>query len=148
MMIGDPLPAGARLYAMAAEMGRPVARGQLPLEQARAACIAATVAAERAGETGRYAASDIVRMQRHLLDQAIEREMRRRALVRSAIFRVVWPMIRRWQPSNAILAEAHSVNGAHGFPFLEEEVAELVADAVRASLPKPVRRGAGRRRRG
>lgn len=139
-LIGDPLPAGERLYGMAREMGRPVARGELPLEHAFAACIAATLAAERAGELGRYKAHDVVRFQRWLVTEHARQEQRRRDLATHRIKRVVRPMIAVGKQSNVLLAEAHGVNGAGGVPLTEAEVTQVVAAEVWFSLPKGARR--------
>lgn len=136
-------PAGKRLYGMAKELGRPVARGQIPLEQAYASCIAATVAAERAGDLGTYAARDVVAHQRWVVDTAAEAETVRRDLCSHQIRRTVAPMISARQPRNVLLAEAHGVNGAQDFPLLESEVTDLVRTEVWYALP-PAQRGRAR----
>jgi hypothetical protein len=139
--VGGAVKAGARLYGMAQQMGKPVARGDLPLEQAFAACILATVQAERRGETGDYKATDIVRLQRHLVVTAAEREAQRRDLAAHRICRLLAPMIAQRRAWNVLMAEAHGVNGAAGFPLTEAEVSELVNTEVWFALP-PAPRGA------
>jgi hypothetical protein len=138
-LIGEPLPAADQLYGMASEMGRPVAAGVLPLEQAYAACINATLNAERCGHLGGYQANDVIRFQRHLLGQAVTREETRRAITAHRIKRVVAPLIATHQPRNVLLAEAHGVNGQENLPLTEGEVEDLVTTEVWYSLPWPRR---------
>jgi hypothetical protein len=141
-LIGDPLPAGDRLYGMARDMGRPVARGDLPLEHAFAACITATVAAQRKGELGRYRAADVVSHQRWLVETHAEREQLRRDLITHQIKRTVRPMIAVRKPWGSLMAEAHGVNGAAEFPLTEHEVSKLVEMEVWFALPPAPRMGA------
>lgn len=133
--IGEPMPAGERLYAMAREMGKPVARGLLPLEAAFAACIAATVQAEREGQIGGYKATDIVKFQRRLVQESASKEAQKRDLTTHRIRRLLRPMIAIRKPSRTLLAEAHGVNGADGFPLAEPEVTDIVAMEVWQSMP-------------
>ncbi len=142
--IGEPMPAGERLYTMAREMGKPVARGLLPLEEAFAACIAATVKAERDGQIGGYKATDIVRFQRWLVQESATKETQKRDLTAHRIRRLLRPMIAIRKPSRVLLAEAHGVNGADGFPLAEPEVTDIVAMLVWQSMPaapRGMRRG-------
>jgi hypothetical protein len=136
---GAAVKAGKRLYGLAQELGKPVARGLLPLEQAFAACIVATVEAERAGETEGYRSADIVSLQRHLVVIHAERETQRRDLAAHKICRLLAPMIALRRPWGALMAEAHGVNGASGFPLTEAEVSELVETEVWFALPRAPR---------
>ena len=135
MLIGAPLPAAHGLYGMARELGRAVARAGLPREHAYASCITATVAAERVGTLGGYAARDIVAHQRWLVDVTADAEARTRDLCAHKIRRTVAPMIAGRRPRNVLLAEAHGVNGAQGFPLHESEVDDLVKTEVWFALP-------------
>jgi hypothetical protein len=139
--IGAPLPAGGRLYGMAKELGRAVARTALPLEHAYASCIVATLSAERAGDLGPYAARDIVAYQRWLIQAAASAVSNKRELCAHQIRRTVAPMIARRKPRNMLLAEAHGVNGVQGFPLLEGEVNDLVRTEVWYALPPAPRGG-------
>lgn len=143
--IGAPLPAARRLYGMAKELGKAVARTDLPLEHAYASCIAATLSAERAGDLGPYAAKDIVAHQRWLIQETAVAVSNARDLCAHKIRRTVAPLIARRKPPNMLLAEAHGVNGAQGFPLHESEVNDLVKTEVWYALP-PASRGRARGR--
>lgn len=133
----------AHLYALPAELAQPVARGQLPLAHAYAAMLADTVRAERLGEMDPYKAPDVFRLQKHLLGQHLARAETKRALAEGRIVRVIKPMIAVRRPSNAVLAEAHGVNGAAGFPLAEDEVTDIVRTEMYWSLPIGGRRHVG-----
>jgi hypothetical protein len=117
-------------YALAAELAQPVVRGHLPLAHAYAAMLASTVAAERLGELAPYKAPDVYRLQRHLLGQRLQRLETRRAITEMRIKRRIRPMIALGKPRNAVLAEAHDVNGAEGFPFDEPDVNDIALGEV------------------
>lgn len=125
----------ADLYAMPRELADPVARGSMPLTHAYAAMLASTVAAERCGQLTPYQAPDVFRLQKHLLGQHLDRAETKRAVTEGRIVRVIKPMIAVRRPSNAVLAEAHGVNGAAGFPLTEDEVTDIVRTAVYWALP-------------
>jgi hypothetical protein len=133
--IGEPMPAGAHLYRLAASLARPVARGDLDLSAAHASLINNTIAAERRGELGPYKAADVVGGMRDALRLHLERAETRRELTAQRIRRLLAPMIDQRKPRNMLLAEAHGVNGAADFPFSEQEVTDLVTAEVYYSLP-------------
>ncbi len=132
------LAPNARLYEMARELARPVVMDQLPASQANAALWVATLAAERRGELP-CPAEDVVRLQRHLLWQEIQRQRAFQDVVGSRIRRVIRPMIAVRKKSNVLLAEAHGVNGEAGFPLSEEQVTDIVRTEVWFALPSQPR---------
>ena len=139
-MLTQPGEAAAEhAYALAVELAQPVARGYLPLAHAYAAMLASTVRAERLGELTPYTAADVFRLQKHLLGQHLDRLETRRAITESRVRRRIKPMIAIGKPRNAVLAEAHDVNGAEGFPFDEPDVNDIASGEIWL---------AGRRRRG
>lgn len=123
--VSDP-PAGERIFGMAREMGRAVARDMLGLDEAYAACINCTLDAERDGSLGAYKADDIIRGLGWFVRRVAEQEDRRRDLTRHRIQRVVRRLITEQKPTNALRAEAHGVNGLHDFPLTEPEVDAIV----------------------
>jgi hypothetical protein len=124
------MKAPRNIYGIAREMARPVARGDLPLVQADAAIICDTLQQERSGALAGLHAPDVVHLKRFLLRGYIERERVRRELAEHRIRRLLAPMIALRKPHNALLAEAHGVNGAAEFPLTEEEVTDLVLEAT------------------
>lgn len=134
-MIGESLPAGARLHAMAKQLAAPVARGYLSRAVADASLLVATLDAERAGDLGNYQAEDIAAGLRHTLTLNLDIETRRRELVTWRIHRMLEPMLAVRKPPNVLLAEAHGFNGSAGFPLTEPEVTDLVATEVYYALP-------------
>lgn len=139
-LIGEPMPTGEHLYAMARQMVRPVARGDLELTHAYAALIAATLKAERDGRLNGYRPGHVINGLRHSLRLQLEHEETRRDLTAARIRRVLRPLIAAHKPRNVLFAEAHGVNGADDFPFSEPEVTDLVTTEVYYSLP-PAPRG-------
>jgi hypothetical protein len=129
------MTAPRNIYGIAREMGRPVARGEMPLVQADAAIICDTLAQERSGALDGLKAPDVVRLKRFLLRQEVRRQEVARELAAWRIERLVKPMIAAHTPRNALLAEAHGVNGAAGFPLSEDEVTEIVRTEVYWALP-------------
>jgi hypothetical protein len=129
-----------RIWKLPASLARPVARGYLPLEQAYAALIAATLQEERSGALGPYDPVNIVRGLRHVLELHLHREAVWRGLAANRVPWTVKRLIRQRKPSNVLLAEAHGVNGASGFPLLEAEVSDVVENEVWWALPQAVRR--------
>ncbi len=117
-IIGSPFPAGERLYAMATQFARPVARGELHLSAAHSALINATLKAERENQLGTYKAAHIVKGLRHILRLNLDRDETRRAIAAARIKRTIRPLIAAHKPPNVLLAEAHGVNGADDFPFV------------------------------
>lgn len=112
-------------YDLAAELAQPVARGYMPLAHAHVAMLASTVRAERRGELAPHRAVDVFRLQKHILGQHLDRLMARRAVAEGRLKRRIRPLIALRQPRNVVLAEAHDVNGAEGFPFDETDATFL-----------------------
>jgi hypothetical protein len=132
------MTAPRNIYGIAREMGRPVARGEIPLVQADAAIICDTLAQERAGALGTLLAPDVVRLKRHLLRQEMERHRVARELAAWRIERLVKSMVLLRKRSNAVLAEAHGVNGSAGFPLSEDEVNDIAHTEMHyGSTPAP-----------
>ena len=130
----------AALWAMAKSLARPVARGDLPLGQAHAALIVATLREHRAGTLGPYKVADIYSGLRHVLQLHLDKEDIRRELASYRAARVIAPMIAQHKPWGELMSEAHGVNGAADFPLSEPEVNDLVHTEVFYSLP-PAPRG-------
>lgn len=65
---------------------------------------------------------------------------REREYVGWQIYHTVAPMIRRQRPKSALLAEAHGINGEHGFFYAEDEISPLVAGFVRDVIEEDRRR--------
>ena len=126
------------IYQMAASLARPVARGYITRTEADAALLASTLAAKRRGMT--YEVRDVFGGLRHILDLHLEKERVRRMLTEQRIQRRIRPLITLRKPSNAVLAQAHSVNGEDGFPFDEADVTEMAVDAIYWALPPAPRR--------
>jgi hypothetical protein len=124
------MTAPRNLYGLAREMGRPVARGEIPLAHADAALMVDTLQQERDGALGPLYACDVARFKRWLLRQEVERQQVARDLAAHRIRRTVAPMLAVHKPDNAILAEAHGVNGNAGFPLAEDEVTGIVFEAM------------------
>jgi hypothetical protein len=119
------MTAPRNLYGLAREMGRPVARGEIPLAHADAALIVDTIQQERAGSLGTLLAPDVVRLKRFLLRQEVERQQVARDIAAHRISRLVKSMVALRKRSNAVLAEAHGINGEAGFPLAEDEVNDI-----------------------
>lgn len=115
-------------YDLAAELARPVARGYLSLSHAHAALLAAALAQQRLGSP--YDAHDVYRGLQHVLGLHLERLERRRAVAEMRMKRRLRPLIALRKPRNVLLAEAHDVNGAEGFPFDEPDVSVIAAREV------------------
>jgi hypothetical protein len=115
----------AHAYALAAELAQPVARGYLTLTEAHTALLTSTVAAERLGKLAPYRATDVYRLQRYLLGQHLERLENRRAITAMKVRARIRPLLELRKPRNVVLAEAHDVNGAAGFPFDEPDVTDI-----------------------
>jgi len=112
-------------YALAASLARPVVRGYMTPHEARCAIAVHVSKAEREGRMD-YDPGDVISFSRWLLASQIKRLEERRSL---AAARIVWrvrPFIGTNRARNVILAEAHDVNGAEGFPFSEPEVTGIV----------------------
>jgi hypothetical protein len=119
---GETVPAMAHAYAIAAELANPVARGYLTITTAHAEMLLSTARAERLGELGPYTAIDVFRLQKHILGLHLDQLMAKRAIAEGRLKHRIRPLIKLRQPRNRVLAEAHDVNGAEGFPFDEPDV--------------------------
>ena len=126
----------AQLYALAAELAKPVALGDLSLTDAHAEMLLSTARSERLGELGQYTCPNVFRLQQHILGLHLERLETQRAGVEGRIKRRLKPLIALRKPSNVLLAEAHDVNGAAGFPLLEPEVTDIAVTEMYWSLPQ------------
>jgi hypothetical protein len=124
------MTAPRNLYGLAREMGRPVARGEIPLAHADAALWVDTLQQERDGALGPLYACDVARFKRWLLRQEVERQQVARDLAAHRIKRLVRPMLAVHKPDNAIFAEAHGINGESGFPLAEDEVTGIVFEVM------------------
>lgn len=121
------------IYQMAASLARPVARGYITRTEADAALLASALAAKRRGMT--YEVRDVFGGLRHILDLHLEKEHVRRMLTEQRIQRRIRPLVALRKPSNAVLAEAHDVNGAEGFPFDEADVTEMTVMQMFWAMP-------------
>jgi len=122
------------IYQMAASLARPVARGYITRTEADAALLASTLAAKRRGKLP-YEVRDVFGGLRHILDLHLEKERVRRMLTEQRIQRRIRPLVALRKPSNAVLAEAHDVNGAEGFPFDEADVTEMTVMQMFWAMP-------------
>lgn len=125
----------AHLYALPAELASPVARGYLSRTEALSAMLASTTGAERRGELAPYLGADVFRLQRHLFFQHLDQLETKRAITEGRVRRRIKPLIALRKPSNVLLAEAHDVNGAAGFPLEEAEVTDLAITEMYSALP-------------
>jgi|SRR5215469_7318195 len=121
------------IYRLAKELGRPVARGELPHTQALAALLNDTLRQERAGTLGALAARDVMAHKRFVLEGEVHRLSAAREMAEYRITRLVRPMMALRKPRNEILAEAHGYNGGAGFPLAENEVSDIVLTLVHQS---------------
>lgn len=124
------------IAALTQSLARPVTLGMLPAPHARAAVAlavlrAAPPAADLAG---------MIHIWLHLLAAHIRRLEDQRDLLTHAIKRRLRPMIAARKPWNQLMAAAHDLNGADGFPLAEAEVSDIVRTEVYFNLPSPPRR--------
>jgi hypothetical protein len=122
-------------YPLAKELARPVARGYLTLTEAHVALLHAALDAVANG----YQPQDVLgiwKLQRHVLGLHLEDEERRRDVASAQVKRRVRLQLTLRKPRNAVLAEAHDVNGAAGFPLLEPEVNAIAAAELLWTLPR------------
>lgn len=133
------------IHALARQLARPVARGHLTLTDADVALVLAAKHLPLSLDPARAAAGkhDVLRGAQFALRAWLTVERDRRAATTIRVCRIVAPMIARRAPRNALLAEAHGVNGADAFPFTEPEIEEIVRTEVWYALPAPVARRHG-----
>jgi hypothetical protein len=134
-VIGSPMPAGDKLYALARAFARPVARGYLTAGEALAWLMHDTLKAARAGQLGTYRASDVYGGLRHILGMWLKIEDDRRAIATQHVKAKLRPLIALHKKSNVLLAEAHGINGQEGFPLTQPEVTDIAAMEIWFSLP-------------
>lgn len=115
-------------YALAAELAAPVARGDLTLTDADTALILAAFQQHRRGSP--HDPADVFRGCQHILRLYLQRHETRRGIAEMKVRRRLRPLIALRKPRNVLLAEAHGVNGAEGFPFQEPEVTTITAREV------------------
>ena len=117
----------AHAYALAAELAQPVARGDLTLTEAHASLLATTLRAVRAGNLAPANILHAYKLQQHVLGLHLEQLEHKRAVAEMKVRRRLRPLLALRKPSNVVLAEAHDVNGAEGFPFAEPEITDIAA---------------------
>jgi len=127
-----PDPDHDAVHALAGSMAKPVMRGHMTSSQAYAALAIEAAKLpdpdallEAAWQTLR----NHVRWRRKIGDD-----------VRRQLADTIKPLIARQAPKNAILAEAHGVNGATGFHLTEGEVNDHAAATVWDALPDAPRK--------
>lgn len=118
----------ANAYLLAEQLARPVARGYLTLNEAKATLLAAALRAYREGSP--YEPEPVYQMLLHIFGQHLEKEQTRRGMTEMRVARRLKPLIALRKPRNVLLAEAHDVNGTEGFPLTEDEVADVAATEV------------------
>ena len=123
-------------YDLARELARPVARGYLDRREAYATMLVRTVAADRQGKLAPYRAGDVFAHQTHVFRQHLERLEIQRAVTELRIKRRIKPLVAMRKPTNAVLAEAHDVNGAEGFPFDEADVNTIATTEIYWAMPR------------
>jgi hypothetical protein len=133
-----PVPEHDHVHALACEMAQAMIRGWLRGRQAYAALV---LAAEKAPENATLLADAWQTLKNHY--KWLED---RRQEVMHEIGRTIEPMIAEHRPKNAILAEAHGVNGTTGFFLTEPEVTNTATHFVWLSLPTRPYRGRGNAR--
>jgi hypothetical protein len=133
----------AQAYALAAELARPVARGHLTLTDADAELLLTAFGLHRNGSP--YDPLDVFSGLQHILRLHLERLEVARDLAAMRIRSRLRPLLALRKPSNVLLAEAHDVNGAAGFPFDEETVTAMATTEMYWAMP--ARQGGGRHAR-
>ena len=113
-------------YRLAKCLARPVARGWLSHEDAEDCLLAEVLAARRRGTLGPYDPVTVYGGLRWFLGQYLAAEEAKRGIAEARIRYRIKPLIALRKPRNKLLAEAHDVNGAAGFPFAEPEIADMV----------------------
>ena len=116
-----------RVFGLAAQLARPLARGWLPPAHANAVLLNAALAAARASGGDPLV---LWRGAQHVLRLRVRNETLRRDLAAHAIDHVLQPLLASLRPSRVLLAEAHNVNGNAGFPLLEEEVNNITRTEI------------------
>ncbi|HEX3576579.1 MAG TPA: hypothetical protein VHU42_18425 [Rhodopila sp.] len=127
------------LFGLAATLARPVCRGYMPEAVADASLLVSTLRAERAGTLAPYRAGEIVRLLRFFLRKRLDAEDLRHKILADRIRRSLTPLIARRARWGELMATAHDVNAAAGFPLAEETVSVVVEEEVWFALPAPPR---------
>jgi hypothetical protein len=131
----------AQLAALTKSLARPLMQRKLSAGQAYASLVNAIVQAERDGTLeGDADLAGQIDAWGKLLGQFLRNEDAERVKTRGGIVGAIKPLIGCRQSSNRILAEAHDINGAAGFPFTEREVEEIVSTEMFWALRRSGRR--------
>lgn len=131
-----PDPDHDHVHALAISMASPIIRGYLSGSEAYAALAVAALKLDN-GQAVLDAAWQT--LANHVAHQRNTKDR-----VARWISERLSPFIDEHRPRNALLSEAHDVNGAAGFPLTEDEVTDCATQAAWLSLPRTPRR----RRRG
>ncbi len=123
-----PDPDHDRVYAIAGDLGRAVGRAMISASSAYAALALAALELPDGEELLPEAWACLIGHARW--------HVRERGQTKRQIGDVLLPLIRQHRPRNALLAEAHGVNGTRGFLLTEDEVNETAAEVVWESLPR------------
>jgi hypothetical protein len=123
----EPIGAGLpRLTSATAQIAFAIERGLLDPDDAVDAFVADALGRWRgAGYSPEFDPARDLRINWHNLNQHRSRMRTWRDLTAGKVRQVVRRMAMVRRPANAILAEAHGVNGERGFPLLEREVDEI-----------------------
>lgn len=121
-------PQEAEAHALAKSFAKPIARGYL---RGREAYAALALAADKIPG----ASPEFLRGLWNTVKLNYRAERQLRELTEMRIARVLKPMIAQRQPSNALRAVAHEINGQAGFPLTEDEVDEVTATEIWFALP-------------
>lgn len=110
------------IAALAASLGKPVARGMLSSDQALA-----TIARQLLNSDEDPA---LLHSYHHVLKLHVAKYRRERDACSAAIHHALKLLLAARQPSRQLLAQAHDINGERGFPLTENEVADKVRDEI------------------
>ena len=127
------------VYSIAVQLARPVLRGLLPLNRAYAALF---LAAERTTPP-QYSVEKVAETALWLMQQEFERLATARDVTEHRIERHTWRQIKRREPPNIVLRDAHDINASAGTPLDETKVRVIVAAAVRDAIAAEERRKNG-----
>lgn len=119
-------------HSLEGQLARATIVGDLDMTQADITIINASLKAHRENRHPDCNCDplDCARLRQHVMRQAIKSMQRDRDRTTSGIRRVLRPLMVERARVNVLLAEAHNVNGEQGFPFTEEQITDIVADAV------------------
>jgi hypothetical protein len=115
------------IHATARALARPVVRGWMARHHANSALILAAM--DEQASAGWERVLDTAKLLQWEMSQEIRNQQIVREITQQRVSRIAWQMLRAGKPRNAVLAEAHTINGDAGFPLAEKEVTAVVADA-------------------